>query len=514
MKPLNNDNPGCNPISSNCVIWQGPDIPCIKLCKGDTVSDVVYKLATELCDILTQIDVNTYDLSCLNLTECAPKDFHALIQLLIDKICALNDCCAANTGGSTTRTSNCPDSCIVEICPQFQYVDAFGNTITTMALKDYVIAIGNKVCSIIQQIATINLTLQNHETRITYIEENCCDQPAPPLPTVVTTCITDPAGAALGLVDFVETLEAAFCELRTATGTASELYLAISRECVGLDTENRLSGPGTMSSIPGWVNLTDYGTAADAINNMWLTICDMRAAIKFIQENCCPGTCEDFVVTMSATFTNPVITLFLNGTLPVGYTSCSALGTLFTITDSNGNSITTYINVPANLNNPTGFPINITSTPLNPVANFTITATICVTDGSSQCSSTTSYIIQNQSACPGLELTPNPTSIDYSLAVLAPATYKVELLSSCGADTAIQTNIHVVGVLGPVVGNFTGLVSNTSYVVRVTVQNYSGETLLNQTVCPCVSITTENGLCDPPVISVMDPPVIIIPPIL
>ena len=47
MKPLNLDNSPCSPTSSNCVIWQGPDLACIKLCKGDTVSDVVAKLAAE-----------------------------------------------------------------------------------------------------------------------------------------------------------------------------------------------------------------------------------------------------------------------------------------------------------------------------------------------------------------------------------------------------------------------------------------------------------------------------------
>jgi len=47
MKPLNYSSENCDPISSNCVIWQGPDIDCIDLCKGDTVSEVIYKLATE-----------------------------------------------------------------------------------------------------------------------------------------------------------------------------------------------------------------------------------------------------------------------------------------------------------------------------------------------------------------------------------------------------------------------------------------------------------------------------------
>ena len=40
---------GCNPMSSNCVLWQGPDIPCINLCKGDSISDITAKLAEELC---------------------------------------------------------------------------------------------------------------------------------------------------------------------------------------------------------------------------------------------------------------------------------------------------------------------------------------------------------------------------------------------------------------------------------------------------------------------------------
>ena len=67
MKPLNLDNKPCSPISSNCVLWQGPDIPCINLCKGDTVSDVVAALAEELCCVLTILDINSYDLSCFNM---------------------------------------------------------------------------------------------------------------------------------------------------------------------------------------------------------------------------------------------------------------------------------------------------------------------------------------------------------------------------------------------------------------------------------------------------------------
>ena len=92
---------GCNPISSNCVIWQGPDIQCINICNGDTVSDVVAKLATELCTIMDAVGISNLDLSCFNLTvQNTPENMTEFLQVLIDRICALED--ATPGGGGTT----------------------------------------------------------------------------------------------------------------------------------------------------------------------------------------------------------------------------------------------------------------------------------------------------------------------------------------------------------------------------------------------------------------------------
>ena len=51
MKPLNLDNRPCSPISSNCVIWQGPDITCIKLCTGECGANEHAKLHYVGCPI-------------------------------------------------------------------------------------------------------------------------------------------------------------------------------------------------------------------------------------------------------------------------------------------------------------------------------------------------------------------------------------------------------------------------------------------------------------------------------
>ena len=61
MKPLNIDKTGCSNISSNCVTWQGPDIECISLCKGDSITEVVYKMALELCKLMDTFDLKNYD---------------------------------------------------------------------------------------------------------------------------------------------------------------------------------------------------------------------------------------------------------------------------------------------------------------------------------------------------------------------------------------------------------------------------------------------------------------------
>jgi hypothetical protein len=177
MKPLNSNTEGCNPISSNCVIWQGPDIECIKLCKGDSVSDVVHKLATELCLLMEMTDVSSYELSCLNLLGCDPKDFQGLIQILINQICALNGSVDNLRTPSTGGTGQCPD-CVVNIAECFYYTNEFGDRVTTMQLTDYARTIGTRMCGIINEILNINQILNDHETRITNLENE-------PDPTVV-----------------------------------------------------------------------------------------------------------------------------------------------------------------------------------------------------------------------------------------------------------------------------------------------------------------------------------------
>ena len=278
MKPLNLDNRPCSPISSNCVIWQGPDIPCIKLCTGDTVSDIVAKLGTELCTIMDQLNVSNYDLSCFNLAACPPSDFQALIQLLIDKICAANGITTTSTTKSVQST--CPD-CVISVAPCFVQ-----GTTTTMQLVDYVQMIANRVCSIVSEIASINSQISVINTTLSDLQTQIDNLPLYTLPSFPVDCILGPGNQALDVI--VEALmnddNLGYCRLLSATGTPSEINTAVLSQCVD-DTDQALAALPTVATMSAyysgsWINSAALGSdasVANALNNIWLALCDVRA---------------------------------------------------------------------------------------------------------------------------------------------------------------------------------------------------------------------------------------------
>jgi len=300
MKPLNLDNRPCSPISSNCVVWQGPTLDCIELCNGDTISDVVAKMATELCTLLDQTDVTNYDLTCLGITACGPKDFNALIQLLIDKICDLN---GITPGPGTTRSeSACPGlDCIVSVAPCFVQ-----NGQTTMSVIDYVQMIATRICNLIDQIGDLQDQINNLNIRVTVLEE--ATPPSFTVPSLTVDCDlgTSSNGTPVNpsnsrpidviLDALINDNSKGYCIYTATLGPVSELLTAISRKCV-LDSTDRLSGSGTYGSLAGWVPDASYDTVADAINNIWLVLCDVFNFVDSVSINVEDTNSIDLTVT-------------------------------------------------------------------------------------------------------------------------------------------------------------------------------------------------------------------------
>ena len=147
----NNTSP-CTPVSSNCVIWQGPDISCIDLCNGDTISDVIAKLATEICSIIDATcecnpDLTGLDISCI--TETTPEGLVPTLQAIIDYSCA-------SSGGGGTKDLN------VNLAKCLQFEDRnTGNRVTALPIDQFAELIGNQLCSLISVVNSLDQNIQN-----------------------------------------------------------------------------------------------------------------------------------------------------------------------------------------------------------------------------------------------------------------------------------------------------------------------------------------------------------------
>lgn len=390
MNPINsNTEQGCSPVSSNCVIWQGPNITCINLCTGDSVSEVVYKLATEVCAMKAQLDLSEVDFDCLVSSAIGtPEPEHNLtvaITLLVNKVCELNDIVNAfqNNDGSINldfavaipATASC-----------FVKQDINGDPVFSLPHSEFTKDISKKVCALNTLVNQHSSTLSNHETRITTLEN--ADTAVNDL--MVTPVCVLPTSPDVSVGVAFEALEQQFCNLRSITGMPTALSAALTYQCQGLASENALSVNGTMSAIPGWKSTVT--TVADALQNMFITLCDMRAAVKDITLNGGTGlttgfNCSSVIIDFSVS-TNEArtqATVFFAGlvTIPDGVTDCTAQGAKITFTDSAGAKSIQYVNVTANKSNTIGTTFTLTG--LNPALNYTASFEGCFTKNGSEC---------------------------------------------------------------------------------------------------------------------------------
>lgn len=274
MKPLNFDNSPCSPISSNCVIWQGPNIPCIKLCTGDTISDVIHKLATELCNIMDLLDVDGYDLSCFDLSSCAPNNIQELIQFLIERICALEaiNITETSTPGSIpestpgARRSSIAET-LVTVAPCF----VIGTT-TVMTIPEYAQAMGTKICSIIDQISLINSQITNIDIRVTALESNIIV--FPPTPSIVLNCNIGSLFSGnsytidLVLNELINNVTNGYCTYISVLGTPLQLSSSFFTTCL---FDILITGDPNWTASPVLLS--------ESITNVWIAICAIYNSI-------------------------------------------------------------------------------------------------------------------------------------------------------------------------------------------------------------------------------------------
>lgn len=390
MQPINNKQIYSAIISSNSVIWQGPDLPCIHLCKGDTVSDVVYKLAEEICALKASLDLSDIDISCL-LTICSTTAQPALtlaniLELLINKVCCLNDILnnnLSNIGYINGRTEDSYTEPMLDLPACLQYPNGTGGTVTQLILSEYTLRIATVLCSINTIVTNQGTQIIDLNNRITALEN----------PSVIVPQLYSCLLGSVNTIDIIlQELETQFCAYKTVLGSTSNITSGVASQCVsGID--NSLSTNGTMSSLPGWqTTVTNLG---QSLQNLWITVCDIRQAV-FALKNSFPIDCTQFILGFNTAqdSTRQLITLTFNAltTIPSGFANCPTLSTV-TITDNNGHIYSDILDLVAESTNPTGITYDITSAGFNTSDVYTITVTGCIVKDGFTCSKTVSSTI-------------------------------------------------------------------------------------------------------------------------
>lgn len=386
----NSAEQGCSPVSSNCVVWQGPDLPCINLCNGDTVSDVVYKVAVQLCTIKDELKLSALDLTCLTTfcTNVGPapaannRTLSAVLDFIIKKICCLEDTIPSGGGGGSTYTEptlNLP-TCL-------QYTDPnTSQTVTQLIHNQYTLRLGTQFCSLSTTVQQHASTLTSHNTRITALE----NRPAVTLPQVTPNCILPAVPTAMNTM--LDELEAQYCLLRGVLGTNTQITAATAAQCANLSSANALSQPGVMSSLTGWN--TTVTNMAQAFQNLWITVCDMRAAVAAIRNSVGTVDCTQFVLSFDASTNNDrtEVTLDFNpGTvIPAGFANAVA-GSTAVISDGT-NQKTFTINLTSLAASGTFTAVvaggSVSGVALNTSQPYTITVSGNITKDGQSCSKT------------------------------------------------------------------------------------------------------------------------------
>ena len=503
MLPLNKKSQvGCTPTSSNCIIWQGPDIPCINICEGDSITDVTFKLATELCNLMDQFEISNYDLECLDALCPKPQNFQDLIQLIITKLCEVNTTVDNGPIGDPSDlpppdpdpqgrpgvSDDCP-ACEVTIASCFQY-NQNGTLVTTMDIAEYALVIGNRVCELVSEISTVQSSLKSQEKRIVALET--ASAVVPSLPLVNSQCLIP---GQVEIAPLVEAIEEKLCNMVTVLGDENEIFQAIFKQCVGLDTEQALATNANMGSLAGWTTQNVFRNASHAIGNIYIMICDIRAAVKNIKETCCTAGCSQVSITMTTSLdsVSQDLTLYLTGSIPVSFSDCGS-GSLLIVTDGYGAVYQTFIPLKANINGIVT--VSLMGKGLNLATDLSVSLRSCLYDQvtQSQCADCHDYTVRSTTLCPSLLVIPTTTTLSWSFTnTVANATFTVDLRSTYNVPIASQTQANMPA--GPVSGIFSSpdVEPGTSYIMVVSV-TINGVT----TTCPSNIVTTISTPCIAP----------------
>ena len=455
----NNKSTPCSVVSSNCVSWQGPNIPCIGLCKGDTVTDVVAKLGELVCEINTTAATVDVNVACLG--GATYYTYNDLIQFITNKLCELYTIVDDIVIPSPVNLI-----CDVAVCLQSE---AGG---TTLDVVSYAELIGQQYCILRSDVDTLSDVVSSNSSSIVTIN-NTLNNLSTTYGPINSSFVCLGTGVDT-IVNILATVEQELCDLEAVTGTPAQLAAEIVPFC-NLTNEPALSLPGTMASAyPDWK--VTVNTLADTVNNLWIALCDMRGLVTQLQD-CCNKTCADINLGFYGTLDGTTLSIFANSgsVLPSQFIQCTSPSSNIIINDASGHTASfVFNNIPGILDGASSRDFDLSSTDLNLSEDFNISVQYCFYNSVSDttCQNVITFPLVNTVACPTLTLT---SSYAFSIGEIQ---YSFPNIYSTSVTTKYRVNIYnaalalvssfttnVATLMGnPITGAASGLALGTYYV--------------------------------------------------
>jgi|21_taG_2_1085346.scaffolds.fasta_scaffold01138_2 hypothetical protein len=514
MIPYNsNKSGGCNNVSSNCVVWQGPDLPCIDLCHGDTISDVIAKLCEELVELSklpggSGSGGHTMQMSRINQTGLENQSGQAaqpatneteLTNLIIANVVQARQANQSEFGSGDVLTTP------ITLPTSMQYTDPNTSSIVrALPLQQYAELVGTRITNTVAEVTTLQGQVGSHEGRIVQLENS--DRKRKTNPTekqIITTCVGD-KGRLTNVSTALSQVEKAFCGLQTGTGAQADLASSIGYQGASMASAKRLNGAGDLGTYVGFV--TSPQNLAQSFTNAWIVLNDVRAAVESLIDDVVPTACADIVYGF---FGNVVGTPgaatginmnFTESSIPSTFYDCDrSQGSKITVTDDAGSTQTFHKQIHQLQTTQNGTTLTLSSLDAAST-NYTVTTAFCFTNGvGTECANTITKTLTATNICPTLTLgTPGLTSISWTVdAGYLPNNYTaaIVLTNSQGSTIASQMGNPPIG--SGWTGSFTGLTEGQQYQLQIYYGpwNPAAMSLQGMTPCPAHTFTTQGTTC-------------------
>lgn len=432
MRPLSSNDtfPGSTP--SNEVAWNGPEIPCLGICTGQSLNKITYVIATKLCELAAPYDLSTLTLQgaldIFNRDEPANRTIANVFQLCLDNEVGLKFL----IDGLQSQIDGISSTNFVANLKCLSATDAFGNA--QSYTRDSVIqGLINELCQLESEFDILSGRVTNVENQINTL----LNAPKVIEEVSVTTCISTNKPVSQSVV----LLSGDYCNYKDIVGQPTSIQSAMAMQPADLTK--------ALSSVSGWITMP--AALAHSLGNAWLAIDNIYVRLSAMENGCCKASCDDVKVgyeiipSDDGKFVSLKFSSASGTYIPAGVTD---KGSELVITDGSGNTLSYTTPIEQGT---TTEPLSLTGLDTSGALILELSAKL----GSDSLGTCTKCLpaksISATSACPVCQITSGISKLNFGSATIiyqSGGSYQTAVISS-GGSVYIPTGAKVVAIDNP-----------------------------------------------------------------